>query len=148
MTKNGAKIRSNRPKIGLKSVCVRSQQQSGRWIPKKYGPPHFFSHILGPSGRLDAPLWARLAANGGQRKPTWRPDSRKKRCQKSMPKRCRKIIEKEANLEGVRGVKMCYQCRTVVDFSVSAVSTSISISIRPQARKLVEKRSQIELNID
>ena len=105
MTKNGAKIRSNRPKIGLKSVCVRSQQQSGRWIPKKYGPPLFFSHILGPSGRFEAPLWAHLPPNGGPRRSKWRPNSTKKRCQKSMRKRCRKTMEKEANLEGVREVK-------------------------------------------
>ena len=107
MTKNGAKIRSNRPKIGLKSVCVRSQQQSGRWIPKKYGPPLFFSHILGPSGQFEAQLWAHLVPNGGLRGPKWRPDSTKKRCQKSMRKRCRKTMEKEAKLDGVREVKMC-----------------------------------------
>ena len=64
-----------------------------------------------------------------------------------MRKRCRKTVEKEANLEGVREVKICKKCGTVVDFSVSAVSTSISISIRPQARKLVEKRPKIELKI-
>ena len=91
------KSESNRAKIGLKSVCVRSQQQSGRWIPKKHGPPRFFSHILGPSGQFEAPLWAHLAPNGGLRRPKWRPDSTKKRCQKSMRKRCRKTMEKEAN---------------------------------------------------
>ena len=107
MTKNGAKIRSNRPKIGLKSVFVQSQQQSGRWIPKKYGPPLFFSHILGPSGQFEAPLWARLAPNGGPRRPKWRPDSRQKTVPKIDVEKVTKNSGKKANLEGVREVKMC-----------------------------------------